>query len=215
MKTSFFITLTILIACSGGRNNATQKYFTGTIEYSYTYSSDSLNADSLTAARPATSDFRYDANDYQSRFVGKDTGTYYYSGIRNKCLGKISSEENYSCEDYSAVTDSVISWKIFDTEGKILGQACRILEMQKRNSRVKYYVSREMKLAPATYQKHKSYNWDFYGEKADGGLILKSEHRFRHFTMKGIATVVNISNDRSFKALEITEELFNEKCKDK
>ena len=69
-------------------------------------------------------------------------------------------------------------------------QECRLLEIQKSNSWVKYYVSKEQKIAPATYQHHRSYNWDVYGEKAGGGLILRSEHRFKMFTMMGIATDV-------------------------
>jgi len=194
-----------------GCTNSGEKYFTGTIEYSYAYTSDSLNADSLAATRPGKSDFRYDLSDYQSRFVGKDTETYYYSGDLNKSIGEINDQHNYTCEDYSVVTDSVISWKIYDSDEKVLGQQCRILEMQKGNSWVKYYVSTEMKIAPATYQKHRSYNWDFYGEKASGGLILRSEHRFKKFTMKGEATAVS-EEGSDFKALTIDNKKINEIC---
>ena len=204
-----------MIACSGCRSNVKQKYFTGTIEYSYSYSSDKLNSDSLTSARPERSEFRYDASNYQSRFIGKDTEIFYYSGIRNKCLGKVNSEEKYSCEDYSKVTDSVVSWKMYDTEEKVLNHSCIILEIQKKNSWVKYYVSRKLKIAPATYQKHMSYNWNFYGDKTEGGLILKLEHRFRFFAMKGIAKIISINNNKDFKALEISEELFSMNCKEK
>lgn len=211
MNPLFFILL-VLIVHAGCRNKTGKKYFSGTIEYAYSYSSDSLNADSIAAARPSKSDFRYDVNNYQSRFIGKDTETYYYSGLKNKCLGKTNNVKNYSCEDYSAVTDLVVSWRTYDTDEKVLGYACRILEMQKGNSWVKYYVSTEMKIAPATYQQHKSYNWDFYGKKAEGGLILKSEHRFRRFTMKGVATGVDRKKG-NFKALEIEEQIFAETCK--
>jgi len=168
MKASLYI-LVILIVHTGCRSKAGEKYFIGMIEYNNYYESDSLNLDSVNTEQPAKSEFRYDANNYQSRFIGKDTKTYYYSGIRNRCLGKINSEEYYSCKDYSAITDSVVSWKINDTNEKVLDQSCRILEIQKKNSWLKYFVSREMKIAPGTYQKHKSYNWDFYGEKAGGG----------------------------------------------
>lgn len=203
----FLIAILTIQSC-----NNKSKYFTGTVEYSYTYSSDSLNADSLSKIRPSKSSFRYDLNNYQSRFFAKDTETYYYSGRTNKCIAEINNQKNYTCEDYGIVTDSVLSWKIKDTNEKVLGQSCMILEIQKKNSRVQYYVSKEMKIAPATYQKHKSYNWDFYGEKATGGLILKSEHRFKNFTMKGIATNFNIHN-QNFVALEIDERLFATICK--
>lgn len=199
----------VLAACSNKKEAA---YFTGTINYTYTYSSDSLNADSIAAARPAQSDFRYDLNNYQSRFTGRDTAIYYYSGQRNKCLGKTNSTGDYSCDDYGLVTDSVISWKIYDASEKILGYACRILEMQKSNSWVRYHVSTDLRLAPATYQKHRSYNWDLYGEKAEGGLILRSEHRFRQFTMKGEATAVD-RKDNAFRALELDDKLFDQACK--
>lgn len=119
---------------------------------------------------------------------------------------------NYECEDYGSFTDSVISYKLIDTDEKILGYRCRILEIQKKNSWLQYYVSNDLKLAPGTYRRHSSYNWDYYGEKANGSLILRSEHRLKYFTMKGIATSINKSNIH-FKALEIDEKLFAQYCK--
>ena len=211
MKYSFFIPV-FLIFHSGCGTKETEKYFTGIIEYTYTYSSDSLNVDSLSKLRPGKSDFRYDFNNYQSRFITQDTETYYYSGKLNKCLSETNNQKNYSCEDYSLVTDSVLSWKIFDTEERVLGQRCRILEMQKGNSWVRYYVSKELKIAPATYQKHQSYNWDIYGENASGGLILKSENRFKLFTMKGTATKIQVQKD-NFRALETNDSIFTSICK--
>jgi hypothetical protein len=196
-------------ACKSSKK---EKYFTGTIAYVYTYSSDSLDADSLTYARAGGSSFRYDLQDYQSRFTGKDTETWYYSGLRNKCIGKMNSEAHYSCEDYNIVTDTVLSWKLYDTDEKILGHACRVLEMQKGNSWVRYFISRELVIAPDTYRRHKSYNWNFYGEKAGGGLILKSEHRFTKFTMKGVATDITVK-DKKFRALEISDTLYDTVCK--
>lgn len=212
MKLLIAVMPLILIIHAGCKNKQKDKYFTGTIEYVYTYSSDSLNIDSIATIRPYKSGFRYDLNSYQSRFISQDTATYYYSGLNNLCIGKANSRENFTCEDYSVVTDSVVSWEIYDTDEKILGQKCQILEIQKINSWVKYHVSTEQRVAPATFEKHKSYNWDFYGEKAEGGLILKSEHRFKYFTMKGVATTVDIKDD-SFKALEIKNSLFDEICK--
>ena len=196
------------ISCSNPGN----KYFTGTIGYAYTYSSDSLNADSLAKTRPFKSSFRYDTVNYQSKFIGADTTTYYYSGQFNRSLSPTDQQGNYECEDYGAFTDSVISYKLVDTEEKILGYSCKILEIQKKNSWLQYYVSNDLRVAPGTYRRHASYNWDYYGEKANGGLILRSEHRFKYFTMKGIATTVAKSNS-SFKALEIDEKLFSRYCK--
>ena len=194
-----------------GCSNTSNKYFTGTIEYAYTYDSDSLNADSLARTRHSKSSFRYDTINYQGKFIGADTTTYYYSGQLNRVLTP-SGQGNYDCEDYGAFTDSVISHKLIDTEEKILGYSCKILEIQKKNSWLQYYVSNDLKLAPGTYRKHVSYNWDYYGEKANGGLILRSEHRFKYFTMKGIATVIELKAG-NFKALEIDEELFAQYCK--
>ncbi len=188
------------------------KYFTGTIEYTYTYSSDSLNADSLAKTRPSKSLIRYDTIDYQSMFIGVDTIAYYYSGRLNKCLSETDHLGNYECEDYGAFTDSVISYKLADTDEKILGYSCKILEIQKKNSWLRYYVSNELKIAPATYRQHTSYNWDIYGDKANGGLILRSEHGFKYFTMKGIATAIEL-RAAGFKALEIDEKLFSKFCK--
>ena len=138
--------------------NAGKKYFRGTIEYAYTYSSNILNTDSLTKARPAKGIFRYDENNYQSRFINTDTITYYYSGSVNKCIAQAGSTIKYECEDYTLMTDSVLAVKEYATEEKVLGHSCRILELQKKNSVVKYYVSTNLRIAPATYKLHKSYN---------------------------------------------------------
>jgi hypothetical protein len=204
----YLIPFAAFIGCSEG---AKEKYFSGTIEYAYSYSSDSLDVDSLTKARPAKGFFRYDATDYQNRFTGTDTVTYYYSGGLNNCVSETGVLKNYECEDYGTATDSVLSWKLYDTDERVLDYSCRILELQKTRSRVKYYVSKEIKMAPATYLRHRSYNWDIYGEKAEGGLVLKLEHRFKNFTMHGAATVLNTS-DSKFRALEIDTKAMAELC---
>ncbi|MEI2739164.1 MAG: hypothetical protein V9F01_10290 [Chitinophagaceae bacterium] len=212
MKNSFFAILIFLIVHHGCKNKGKEKYFTGTLKYSYTYISDSLNTDSLKKLRPAKGYFRYDTSNYQNRFTGADTFTYYYSGKLNKCLSESGSSKKYECEDYSIMTDSVLSVKDYATEEEIHGYSCRILELQKKNSWVKYYYATDMRIAPATYKNHKAYNWDVYGTKANGGLILKMEHRFKKFTMSGVADSLSIVKG-DFKALEIDEALFSEICK--
>lgn len=197
-----------VMSCTAPENS----YFTGIVEYDYTYSTDSLNVDSLSETRPSKGILRYDTLNYQSKFTGIDTNTNYYSGLLNKCLSQTNHLGNYECQDYGAFTDSVISYKIIDTDEKILGYSCKILEVQKKNSWLRYYFSSDLTIAPATYNKHASYNWDFYGEKANGGLILKSEHRLNYFTLKGTATAIN-KRDGKFKALEIDEKLFSQYCK--
>ena len=152
----------------------------------------------------------YDAINYQSRFINHDTVTYYYSGKLNKCIEATGNRKNYECEDYGTATDSVISIKEYATEEKVLGYDCRVIEMQKQRSLVKYYFSTVIRLAPATYEKHRAYNWDIYGEKAGGGLVLRLEHRFEHFTMKGIAT--SLHKFDNFRALEIEDSVFARSC---
>jgi len=211
MKNGYIYMLIVLLVQAGCRNNGSQDYFTGVVEYAYTYSSDSLNTDSLSKLRPVKGIFRYDQENYQSQFLGKDTLTYYYSGRLNKALSKADNGPGYVCEDYTVVSDSVIGWKLYDTDEKILDQDCLVLELQKKNSWVKYYVSKEKKVSPSTYQKHKAYNWDIYGEKARGGLILKMEHRFKYFSMMGTATMIK-EEAGDFKALELEEEQIRTIC---
>lgn len=214
MKNGYIYMLIVLLVQAGCRNNGSQDYFTGVVEYAYTYSSDSLNTDSLSKLRPVKGIFRYDQENYQSQFLGKDTLTYYYSGRLNKALSKTDKGPGYVCEDYTVVSDSVIDWKLYDTDEKILDQNCLVLELQKKNSWVKYFVSKEKKIAPGTYQNHKAYNWDVYGEKTGGGLILKLEHRFKYFSMKGTATGIR-EEATGFKALELDETRFTESCNNK
>lgn len=212
MRYTHFLISALLLVYAGCVNKGKEKYFTGTVEYTYTYLSDSLNTDSLKKLRPAKGYFRYDTSNYQSRFTGADTFTYYYSGKLNKCLSKPGSSKKYECEDYGIMTDSVLSVKDYATEEEILGYSCRILELQKKNSWVKYYYTTDLRIASATYKNHKAYNWDVYGTKANGGLILKMEHRFNKFIMSGVADNLSIEKG-DFKALEIEESLFSEICK--
>lgn len=202
----------ILILCSCSETGIRDNYFNGSITYNYTYESKTMNIDSLYNERPRKAVFRYDSLNYLSRFYGKDTITYYYSGKINKALEEVNGSGNYTCEDYGQLTDSVISIKQYPANETVLGQQCDILEMQKKNSWVKYYVSREIKIAPPTYIHHKAYNMDLYGNKADGGLILKLEHRFKNFTMKGLASEIS-KKDRHYKAIEISAAVFDNLCK--
>jgi hypothetical protein len=199
----------LLVLFIAGCGTSDYKYFTGTIEYAYSYNSDALDADSLTRARFVKGVFRYDTLNYQSHFIGKDTATYYYSGKLNKSISK--TDGNYECEDYGIANDSVLSYKLYNTDEKVLGYSCKILELQKKNSWVKYYVSDDLRIAPATYKHHRAYNWDFYGEKAGGGLILKMEHRLKIFTLSGLVTNLAMK-DKNFTALEIGEEELVKAC---
>ena len=194
------------------KDETNAKYFSGTIEYVYTYSSDSLDQDSISAVRPAKGFFRYDTANYQSQFIGADTVTYYYSGSLNKGISEKGSTGVLECEEYGTITDSVLSTKLYDSGEQVLGYRCKILELQKTRSVVRYYFSKEMIMGPSTYRHHRAYNWDIYGEKAEGGLVLKLEHRFKNFIMYGIATVVKRENNE-FKALEIQEQAFAVACK--
>lgn len=204
-----FVIIAALVACSDKKST---NYFTGQFSYIYSYTSDSLNTDSLSGIRPSRGVFRYDTCNYQSRFTGAGTFTYYYSGKLNKCLSASGPSKEFECEDYSKETDSVISVKDYPTDEKILGHPCRILELQKKSSWVKYYYATDLQIAPATYKNHKAYNWDVYGIKANGGLILKLEHRFNKFVMSGVADSLRILGG-DFKALEINESLFSAICK--
>lgn len=208
----FFLSLFFcLLGLTNCADNKSREYFTGELEYTYSYESNVLSVDSLAKERPHKGTFRYDLNDYQSRFIGQDTVTYYYSGNLNKCISESNSQRNYACEDYGVLTDSVFMYKLSETDEKILGYSCKILEMQKSNSWVKYYVSNELKIAPATYKKHRSYNWDIYGKKTEGGVILKSEHRFKNFVMKGVVTKIK-AHSGDFSALEMGKNKMNEIC---
>lgn len=99
MKSIWLIPLVSFIACKSLHNFDNKevpfntKYFTGIIKYKYTYESNVLNADSLKRIKPNKSLFRYDNNDYQSQFIGKDTLTYFYSGKLNKCLSETNSKK--------------------------------------------------------------------------------------------------------------------------
>jgi hypothetical protein len=214
---TFLLLFSALILTNCTPNSGNQKadapadWFVGQIEYSYSYESDSLNIDSLAALKPWRSIFRYDTATYQSQFIGKDTFTYYYLSAINKAYYQKNSGSETDCEDYSQPTDSIHSFKVYDVPEKILGQACMVLEFQSNYFWNRYYVSKEQKIAPKTYQKHQAYNWSFYGEKAAGGLILGLEHRFKKYTMKGVATSIKQFPSQE-QALQVPEAKITEAC---
>ena len=216
MKKSYLLFLLlpviIIITLLNKKRNRGSDYFSGQVVYQYSYTSDSLNDDSLSQIKPSKSIFRFDILNYQSQFFEKDTFTYYYSSLLNKAATKTNSQMADSCEDYSLPTDSIHSFKIYNTDEKVLGYACRILEFESDIFHTRYWVSSDLRITPATYKNHKAYNWSFYGEHTNGGLILKLEHQFKSYTMKGIATAVS-PGDKNFKALEMNEELIKQICK--
>ena len=102
-----------LVNTPGCNSKKEEKYFAGEVVYTYTYESSILNTDSLIKERPAKGILRYDLENYQNKFIGKDTFTYYYSGSLNKCLSQNGSSKKYECEEYGINTDSVISWNVY------------------------------------------------------------------------------------------------------
>ena len=183
--------------------NQNKDYFQGQVIYKYHYTSDVLNIDSLNQSKIHTSIFKYDTENYQSTFINKDSTTYFYLSSINKCLKAINGQLQDICEDYSEATDSIINFRVYDTDEKILGQDCMIIEFQGLHFWNRFYVSKDSKISPNTYKDHKAYNWQFYGNQTHGGLILKLEHRFKTFSMHGEATY--ISNLKwNEKALDIT-----------
>lgn len=211
-KTYRFTVLLLMLAAGCGQpQQETPAFFTGEIEYAYTYGSDSLNLDSLVKTRPSRGFFRYDTTGYQSRFTGPDTATYYYSGLLNKAV--FISGDDRGCEDYRTAADSVLSVSTYDTEEKILGYSCKVAELKKTRSSVRYYYTPELVMAPATYTRHRAYNWDRYGKEAGGGLVLKLEHRFGVFTMTGTAQKV-LAGGKDFQALQIPPDTLAALCRD-
>jgi len=212
-KTPCFTAPLLLLAAACGRQQQdTPVFFSGEIEYAYTYGSDSLNLDSLVKTRPSLGFFRYDTTSYQSRFTGPDTVTYYYSGLLNKAV--FMSGFDRGCEDYGTAADSVLSVSTYDTKEKILGYPCKVAELKKSRSSVLYYYTPELVMAPATYTRHRAYNWDRYGKETGGGLVLKLEHRFGVFTMTGTAQKV-LTGGKEFQALQIPPDTLAALCGDR
>lgn len=193
------------------RGSSSADYFNGQIEYRYTYISDSLDVDSLSKIKPYKSIFRFDKLNYQSTFFEKDTLTYFYLSQINKAISKTNSKINERCEDYGLPTDSILAYKLYNTDEKIVGYNCLILEFESNNFHTRYWVNNDLRITPATYKQHTAFNWRFYGEKTNGALILKTEHRFKNYTMVGTAVAI-IPQNKNFTALEIDEHLIKQIC---
>ena len=213
MKTIHALLFAAMFSCQiKTQNSSANIYFTGQVGYEYTYESTKLNPDSLAKTKFSKSLFRFDSRDYQSQFIGKDTFSYSYSGETNHCLSETNHQKNYECEDYGPATDSILYYQIYGTDEKVLGHPCFTIEWQGKYFWNKYWVASDLRIAPGTYEKHLAYNWQFYGKKTGGGVILKLEHRFKNYTMHGIATSIE-TGGKKFRALEMEPSVFDQFCK--
>ena len=176
-------------------------YFFGQITYAYHYESETLDIDSISNLKPRIGIFRYDLENYQSQFIGPDTTTYYYVGRVHK-VAYMDKNGNYECEDYGFPTDSIITFKKYETDIKILGQPIKVLEFQSKLFWTRYYVSKDLKISPKTYKDHIAYNMSFYGHQTDGGLILRVVHKFKNYTMIGEVISLEPFEDE-FSALQL------------
>ncbi len=200
-----------LSAC-GIKNIPTQKQlFLGRVEYDYTYTSALLNTDSLKKVKPHTGIFLYDTGHYESRFYGRDTVVYIYSGNANKAVSQTNGRWDTACEDYSVYTDTATAVRLLETTEKVQGSDCSILEFTGRYFATRYWVSKRFILSPAVYNRHNAYNWRFYAEHSGGGLILKLEHRFKQYTMHGVARKIVSGND-SHSAINKEAQQLLERC---
>lgn len=200
IKFIFILTSLLFWECS---HTDLEVYFTGQITYKYSYKSAHLNIDSLAHLKPEIGVFRYDLENYQSQFIGGDTTTYYYLSSANKAAW-INDEGIYECENYGVPTDSIIAFKIYNTNEKIQDHDVDVLEFQSKHFWTRYYVSKELKLSPKVYEDHLAYNMSFVGKETNGGLILGVEHRFKDYTMIGRIVALNQS-DNEFNAIQLDE----------
>lgn len=207
---SILLTL-VICSCSQKTYKEEYPYFQGEIEYAYSYETESLDLDSLTEIKPSKAVFRYDLFNYQSKYFAKDTTSYFYLSETNSAVSQTNNVFDQSCQDYSIPTDSIIYFNIYETNEEVLKQACKVVEYKSKSMWNQYMVSKEMKISPQTYKNHVAYNWQFYGVEAAGGLILRLEHRFPSYTMKGIATRIKIFYN-SETALEISTEKIKNLC---
>ncbi len=183
----FFLNVVIFFNCS-----TVEEFpeFEGFINYQYTYESDSLNVDTLTKYRPTSSEFYYKDSLYFSSFISKTRDSYVVNGKTGFAWYLSSETDTAVCEDYTKRTESIKTFRTLPSKETVLGYDTRILEIEGQNSTTRFWVSTDLKVNPENFAKHQAYNWYFYLQKADGGIILKTEHEFPKFTMNGIATKI-------------------------
>ena len=213
----FFSVLLILLifqifACRQENYEEKFPYFQGEVEYAYTYESEVLDVDSLNENKPHTGVFRYDLDNYKSTFFSQiDTLSYYYLSETNSALAQDNAQIVRECENYGIPTDSIIYFNVYETNEEVMRHSCKVIEYKSKQLWNQYFVSKEIKVSPNTYKDHFAYNMEFYGRESDGGLILKLEHRFKKYTMKGIATRIRIFY-KSESALELSAEKIKKLC---
>lgn len=166
--------------------------FEGEIEYAYSYQSDTLNLDTLKAQRPTSGLMVYRDSMYKSVFIGKNTESYVYDNHTGVAFHLTVNSDSIDCEDYTTAGDTVLNWEVKNTDETILGEPVGILEFSTPNATHRFYYSLQHKTAPYNSDKHAAHNWKFYKEKAGGGVLLKTEHIFKDFTMTGIARRIDV-----------------------
>ena len=208
----FFYLVILLGSCSTEKKIEKKNAFEGLIEYAYSYQSDSLNIDTLRTQHPSSGMMIYKDSMYKSVFVANHkTETYIYNNAEGIAYD-LSAEDSIDCEDYKIQKDSVLRYDIHETDEKILGHEVKILEFDTKYATQRFYFSTKFKVAPYNYDKHLAYNWKFYKEKANGGVLLKVEHIFKKFTMISIATKIE-QKEIDPKVFEIDKSKLTTTCR--
>lgn len=188
MKNLLFIFLTCLVFLNCKTEEVAD--FEGFIKYEYTYESDSLNVDTLKKHRPSLSLFYYKDSLYLSSFIGQSTDMYIVNGKTGVAYYLSGENDTIVCEDYTKQTHQIKNYNLLPSEETVLGYDTRILEIEMEDATTRFWVSTDLKVNPQNFKNHIAYNWFFYLQKADGGIILKMEHEYPTFTMKGLATQI-------------------------
>ena len=66
---------------------------------------------------------------------------------------------------------------------KVKGKDCLIVYQENDYAKSKHYFSKNLKINPDIYLNHKAYQWDELMKNGNGGLVLRSEHSYKDYTL--------------------------------
>jgi hypothetical protein len=166
-------------------------YFEGSLTFKNYFKSDRLSEDSLNAANGSIGTYLYKGAFYKGMIFSDDTLVYVYNGKLSKCIFYNSKDRTTYCMDYSVdESERPKRTRVLKQPVNIKGHHCTVVETVYKNRVSRSYYTLGLKLDPDVYLTHAAYSYNKLMKLVQGGLLVRSEHFYREYTM--ISELVNI-----------------------
>ena len=185
MKNIFNTITIVLLFCFV--NTLRSQNFEGEIDFKVKYTGLNSTIDTIRYRKILGSFQKYFIKDnrYLSISNGYQTAVQLYRPETNKIYYKLLTTDTIRCFDAGMDNEHVIDYKIEDVHEKIAGYDCKVLIVQTKENKYKFYFSESIKINYQGFSRHKYSLWAFVSEHTQSvplktiietkGLIIESK----------------------------------------